>query len=91
MTADRDYTIRQVGQILGLKHGQVWKYVVTGRLPAHRAADNHTWLITEQDVVRFTRSPVGVGSRKRAVPLTPEEIDRVRQLRAAVTPDGEVA
>ncbi len=75
MTAEAPYGLREAAEFLGVHYMTVYRYIRTGRLPAHQAGSH--WEISAADLKRFGRVRVASGGRGKRFRLDASAAERL--------------
>jgi excisionase family DNA binding protein len=70
MSTDTTYGLREAAELLGVHYMTVYRYIRTGRLPAHQAGSQ--WEISAADLKQFRRAK----GHRRTGPESPARLER---------------
>jgi excisionase family DNA binding protein len=75
MSTDTTYGLREAAELLGVHYMTVYRYIRTGRLPAHQAGSQ--WEISAADLKQFRRAKKVTGGRGQKVRLDSNAAERL--------------
>ncbi len=75
MSGDETYGLREAAELLGVHYMTVYRYIRTGRLPAHQAGSQ--WQVSAADLKRFGRTTKVTGGRGKRFRLDADAAERL--------------
>ena len=75
MSGDETYGLREAAELLGVHYMTVYRYIRTGRLPAHQAGSQ--WQVSAADLKRFGRTTKVTGGRGKRFRLDSDAAERL--------------
>ena len=75
MSGDETYGLREAAELLGVHYMTVYRYIRTGRLPAHQAGSQ--WQVSAADLKRFGRTTKVTGGRGKRFRLNSDAAERL--------------